>query len=490
MTSSQQTQKPSPVAIGFVSIAVVAAIVIAVFLLRNQSSIPKSLPATVAQQSWEIPVPDTHSMEPQVGKLIDETRDLLLNNQDSVEAWGKYGMILDAHFVLTPAATCYRRACELAPDEFTWPYLLAIIFSQNKSTVMESVEWFRKAAQLDSQYLPLYLRLGEVQMKRGMTTEAQTVFQQALSIDAQSAMAHRGLGQVLIMMGETAEAVTHLELASKLAPNDSTSYASLATAYTQLKLPDRAQRAMQQSKKLSPQKYYDDPIRNEVELMGISSVACLSRADQYMMLGDYPSAIEEFLIAAYARPYDATVHLDLAKAYRASRNGEKVVHHLTRAVEIQDDLVDIHVVLGNLKMAKQDMEQAIHHYRRATANAADNSLYHSKLAGALARNGNFEEALVEFNLASDLGPLNAPSFADWGTTLLSMENFSFAVNRFQEAILLDPDHIISHAGLAVAYEQLGQIDNAIAEYEWTLSINPNHPARQRLDRLRASQNTP
>lgn len=490
MTQPHQASKPIPGAVWIVSIFILIAVATAMISLRNQSSIPEPTPEP--QISWEIPHPDTDAMEPQVAELIDETRDALMNNQQSAEAWGKYGMILDAHLSNESAAICYRRACELAPTEFRWPYLLAITLAHDQSTFTKSVEWFKKAARLDSHYAPLFLRMGDLQFRQGLTTKAQTSFQQALKINPESATAHRILGRILILKGDPAKAVTHLEQATKLTPDDSTTYASLVTAYTQLKLYDRAEQAMQQSKNLTPQSFFDDAIHYEVGQLGISSVACLMRADQFMMEGDYPSAIEEYLIAANARPYDATVHLDLAKTYRLIRDSENVSYHLSRAVEIQDDLVGIHVVLGGMNTTQQDFDQAIYHYRRATVHAPDKPSFHAKLAGALARNGDFEEALDVFARASELGPLDAIAYTDWGTTLLSTGDFISAMNRFEQAIELDPDRVASHAGLGAAYEQLGQFDEAIAEYEITLSLNPQHAAKDRLDRLRANQsnNTP
>lgn len=488
MTKPLRDQKLGRGAVWFVSIFILVAVVAAIFLLRNQSSTPE--PITITPQSWEIPRPNTDDMEPQVVTLIDETRDILVNNRKSAQAWGKYAMVLDAHRLHETAAVCYRRAYELAPKEFRWPYLLAISLSYDKTTFLECIEKLKDAAKLDSQYVPLYIRLGKIQLRHGMTTESQEAFQQILKLDPNNAMAHRGLGQVYLMLGDAATAVTYFERATEIDPIDNRAYVSLAAAYTLLKDHDRAQQALQRSKNLTINKSLNDPIRNGVNQLGVSSVACLMRADQYVRVGDYQSAIKEFTIAADARPYDATVHLDLAKTYRKIGDFESVIIHLKSAVEIQDDLVDVHIVLGDMILANKDYDQAIHHYRRAAAHAPDKPLIHTKLAGALARNGDFEQALEVFNHASDLGPLDASSNADWGTTLLSTGNFISAVNRFEDALQLNPDHVASHAGLGAVFEQLGQFDEAIAEYEITLSLDPQHPARQRLDRLRASQNTP
>ena len=95
-----------------------------------------------------------------MARLFREARGAVLQDALSAEAWGVYGEVCDAHFLLDEAGACYRRAMELSPDEFRWRYLYAYHRQRESADDSEVIAEYPKAATLDSHYPALMFRLG------------------------------------------------------------------------------------------------------------------------------------------------------------------------------------------------------------------------------------------------------------------------------------------------------------------------------------------
>ncbi len=118
----------------------------------------------------------------------------------------------------------------------------------------------------------------------------------------------------------------------------------------------------------------------------------------------------------------------------------------------------------------------------------------------------FNQALEYYRQATSLSPHNAQLFNEWGLVYFVMGDYDRAMEKYQQSLALDqqfeqtylqlgdlymarkeldraaeayskvvefkPDHYISHKNLSVIYQQLGRIDEAIAEAEATLKLAP------------------
>ena len=89
-------------------------------------------------------------------------------------------------------------ADELAPEDFRWIYLLAVVREINGADAEEMIELFRRAAALRPDYAPIYIRLGDGLWRRGRHDEAEDELQKAIRLAPNAALAYRRLGQVAL----------------------------------------------------------------------------------------------------------------------------------------------------------------------------------------------------------------------------------------------------------------------------------------------------
>ena len=132
------------------------------------------------------PDPDLAGMEPQVADLLRGARQSVVADQSSAEAWGVLGAAYDAHGLMIVAELCYRRAHELAPEDFKWAYLLAVVREIQGADHAEVVELFGRAARIRPDYAPIYVRLGDALSLRGEHEAARDAFHRALRLEPQT----------------------------------------------------------------------------------------------------------------------------------------------------------------------------------------------------------------------------------------------------------------------------------------------------------------
>ncbi|HET9886624.1 MAG TPA: tetratricopeptide repeat protein, partial [bacterium] len=189
---------------------------------------PKAKPPTAE----EVPAIDTTSMERRVEERLLGARNAVLQNLSSAAAWGRYGIVLDAHEMYDAAVKAYRTAWALDPKDFRWPYLLSrVIKFTDGDDSPEIVPFYEAAMKLRPDYAPLQVRYGDSLMRLNRVDDARKAYERALKLQPNFWIAHRGLGQALIQASQAEPAVEHLEKAVSLKPDDGVSYAALARAY-------------------------------------------------------------------------------------------------------------------------------------------------------------------------------------------------------------------------------------------------------------------
>jgi tetratricopeptide (TPR) repeat protein len=70
--------------------------------------------------------------------------------------------------------------------------------------------------------------------------------------------------------------------------------------------------------------------------------------------------------------------------------------------------------------------------------------------------------------------LSAGDHVNLGADYMDQGQIEDAIAEFEEAIRLDPDNALAHFNLGVAYQYQGKLDQAIAEYQEAISIDPDY----------------
>ena len=73
----------------------------------------------------------------------------------------------------------------------------------------------------------------------------------------------------------------------------------------------------------------------------------------------------------------------------------------------------------------------------------------------------------------------------YGVRAAKEDHWDEAIYRWRKALQLDPNNLMAHNNLAVAYEQLGEYELALEEYQIAYRLNcENQNVKNNLDRFR------
>ena len=83
-----------------------------------------------------VPFPNLSAMEESVRKQLEDFQDELKAliqrpgspSRQLAQAYGRMGNLYHTYVLWEAGETCYRNALQLAPQDFRWPYYLALLY--------------------------------------------------------------------------------------------------------------------------------------------------------------------------------------------------------------------------------------------------------------------------------------------------------------------------------------------------------------------------
>ena len=438
------------------ALGAIAFIVVGVTAIRSRVSIQ-----SVPRQTVVIPDPNTEGSAPDLIRKFHDYRAAVAGNIDIAEPWGRFGMLCDAHALYGEAATCYRRANILAPDEFRWTYHLAHVRERMGAPANEVATLLQDAARLKPEYAPVYVRLGGVYSRAGEPEKARAALEQALRIDPKLTVAHRDLGQVLLSNGEVKQAVDHLQQALAGGVADRPTLAALSQAFQRLGLPDRARQAGASALQRTAFTQVADPMRAEVAELASSPTSVYSRAKGYLDAEDYPHAIRSFDQVMRLLPRDPYAPAWQAVAYIRLGKFTEGETSFRRAYRLRESLIDAPIAL-------QRFDRLLWNFR-------------IEYLGRVSRSGP-ESAIVrtlhEFEQAAATQPelLGARGYLTWGNAHSNLGRYEDGLTRYYDAVRIDPEFTDGHYNIGATLEDLGRPDEAIDHYRRVIQLDPNYAA--------------
>ena len=134
--------------------------------------------------------------------------------------------------------------------------------------------------------------------------------------------------------------------------------------------------------------------------------------------------------------------------------------------------------------ADKNVQGAINEFREAIRLEPKDSLGYIKLADVLTRQGKYDEALRLLVTATELQPKSGLQYVMRGELFELKNDGVRARQEYLEAVKVEPFFHVSHLKLADIYIKEGNVQDAIAELEFVMRINPDESVRMTLDRLK------
>eukprot|EP00730_Choanoeca_flexa_P000915 TRINITY_DN10397_c0_g1_i4.p1 TRINITY_DN10397_c0_g1~~TRINITY_DN10397_c0_g1_i4.p1 ORF type:complete len:866 (+),score=196.81 TRINITY_DN10397_c0_g1_i4:3-2600(+) len=138
------------------------------------------------------------------------------------------------------AEACFRNAIRYNPRHYNAWYGLGLIANRQEN-LQEAVKYMFKAATINDASPILWGNFGKVLHQLGQFHKALKVLNKATKLGPDNPMVKYHRTVVLVSLDRCDEALQELELLRKLAPREPSVYFLLASVYTRLRQPDKAQ---------------------------------------------------------------------------------------------------------------------------------------------------------------------------------------------------------------------------------------------------------
>lgn len=470
------------------------------------------------------PLPDlTGVAEPARDAIV--ATDALMRSAPSAATVGALARVFHANLRAADALTAYRLAERMAPSEWRWTYLRALLHEERGEQALERAALERVTAAAPDFGLAWY-RLGELAFKQRRLDDARAAYQRAGAASAEppftppgvasrptvplGAYAGLGLARVALEQGDRAGALQRVQALVG-------SYPAFGPARTQLRALDGADATRARA--------FDAPFVPPADPLLDALVAESRHSDQLLKHAGIATrardaAWREFLVrrALSFNPRDLNVLMEMAAMLQASGRSSEALdvlrqhealapgdHHtlveqgrvladlgrlteaeavLRRAVTVRDAAAEYN--LGAVLDRQGRWEEARPRYERALEIDPFHARAMNNLGIGFDQRGRTVDAVPLFERAIGISPASAEFYVNYGSALIQLQRFDDAVRVLTDAVALDPRAPNAHNNLGIALAQRGELPRARDEFAAAVELDPRHAnARRNLERVMA-----
>ncbi|NJR25094.1 MAG: tetratricopeptide repeat protein [Richelia sp. CSU_2_1] len=209
----------------------------------------------------------------------------------------------------------------------------------------------RRALELQPDWAPAYVTMGNVQQATGQIEEAMRLYSDAISLNPEFAEAYANLGSMLYKQGRLVEAVVNYEKAIALKPDLAAAYWNLAGILKQQGQLESATVAQQKALAINPN-------LAEVEFYA-------NLGDKLAQQGRLDEAVVAWQRAIELKPDLAEAYCQIGIISRYQGKFKQAIPHLQKALEIKPDFIAAHQHLCGILRDASDLaaaRQAVHKY--------------------------------------------------------------------------------------------------------------------------------
>lgn len=377
----------------------------------------------------EIPEVGFDGMEPAVREAMRGARDALAADRGNAAAWGRFGMVLHAHRLGTPAGLAYAEAARLDEGDHRWPHL--------HGRLLETAEPPRalgladEALRRNPRFAPTLALRARVLEALGDDDAAEAVWEALQDAAPGSVEAPLALGRRRLRRGDLAAARSAFERVVERLPSSAAGWSFLAQVSRRLGDPEAAAaasaRARTAARSASLGSTNDpDPLLIAVEDLRVDRHGREARARRAAASGDHDSAEAIYRRLVNERPGNADLRYNHGNALaRLGRTGEA--------------------------------EAA---YRAALSRDPDSSAAMANLANLLARGGRDREADDLYRRSITADPSHLPTLLGASSLHFQRGNLRQAERYLRDALASDPDHPGALQGLGQLLATAGRLGEA------------------------------
>ena len=432
----------------------------------------------------------------------------------SAEAMGHLGMVYHANQFFDQAATAYRIAARLAPDDYQWVYGRAFLDEENGDD-QEELKLLRETVRMKKDYAPALLKLADSYFKLDQLDQASHYYELAAALPDSSASlpATFGLGRVAARRRDWKKVLEIVEPLSRSYSYLLPPFELLQETYEALGRKDKAAEARQNGAatkwKMVPPP--DDPFNDRLTGVCYSATRLLKqagvlgrygrpdraleiarRAQQadpndpgipnfiaYTLMtffGEQPPAVDEALnqlaTSLRLRPDDLLPLWSFADEFFKSPKPPAAVARFAAVLQPYAGRPEAHFYLAQIADQQGRLPDALAGYEAALEVHPESAVY-NKLGQALLHAGRSDEAVANLRKAVQLNATNTSARLNLGIALMDRHDYGHALLELGELLRIKPQEAAAHFCAGYCYLYSKRPDEAVASFRAGLKYQPD-----------------
>jgi TolB-like protein/Tfp pilus assembly protein PilF len=149
---------------------------------------------------------------------------------------------------------------------------------------------------------------------------------------------------------------------------------------------------------------------------------------------------------------------------------------IDKALELDDQLGEVHTTLGRIQAWNADYAAAEAAFKRALELNPNHASAYRWYAQFLRRDGRLEEALPYARRALELDPRSVAITLLFGSILRDLGLHDEALVQYEKTIALNPTYAPAHRNMARLHRVWGKFDEAAVWYRKAIALDSDHPS--------------
>ncbi len=357
------------------------------------------------------------------------------SKEELAELFGQIGMLFHTIQQLEVAKSSYLSAVDLNSKEPRWLYLLGMVFQQD-GNAEEAYNIFRRSFELQPDYLPTLVHLGNASLQKDDSAQAKRIFSQLYLQDGYKAISAEALGRIALKDGQLIEAINYFKEVLNLQPQADRVYYFLAQAYRKAGKKDEAKQALTKRGERFP--HFSDPLMAYVKSLNISVHQMLTQGYSFLKAKNYSKAVELFDKGLQIEPDNVNLLTAKGLANEYLGNDKAALALYKKALSLKPTDTTALFNLAVLEEILQNPKRAAELYTKLLTVQKDHIDALAMFSDLQFREGNFEAASKTFASLQLVTPSNSQVMLYRGVSLLATGNCPWGRNILSEALNLDP----------------------------------------------------
>ena len=356
-------------------------------------------------------------------------------------------------------------------------------------------EEFLKSLRINPKSAFSHYSLGTIYAEREDYEKARQEFETVAKLDPKNAIVHKDLGSLYFRMREFEKAEKEFKTAIRLDPMNTAAHNNLGSIYSMRRQYDRAETEFRRALNTDPEKenvmgirfnlgkiYIDtkDFAKAEQEFTAILSIdpdnidAHHNLGNIYKIMNETEKAKNEFKTIKKLDPKNVSAYTELGEIYAGLKDHEFAIREFKSVLELAPENLYARIYLGRIYNEMKDYDRAIREFLTILEYDPKNVYAHINLGRVYTDSEEYDNAIEKFKTVLELDPKDARACYMLGNLLAEKKQaFREAIPYLKQGLSINPRHFDSFVLLGNCYLNIGNMHDALREFERAISLRPN-----------------